>query len=68
MSLSRQGGRMIVGEIVEMQTQVYICVNEQGTLEHLQQVNPVRLLLWHFRNFFKPFKSVRETKDFLRII
>lgn len=59
---------MIVGEIVEMKTQVYICVNEQGTLEHLQKVSQIRILLWHFRNFFKPFKSVRETKDFLRII
>ena len=59
---------MIVGEIIEMKTQVYICVNEQGTLERLQKVSQIRILLWHFRNFFKPFKSVRETKDFLRII
>lgn len=58
---------MIVGQVVKMGKKHYVCVNEQGTLEKITYVYPKRVLLWHFRNFFKPFKSVQETKDFLRI-
>lgn len=55
----------MTGEIKEIGNTIYVVVNETGTLEVLTRPKWYRVLLWHFRNFFKPFKSVQETKDFL---
>lgn len=58
---------MIVGEVKKMGKNYYICLNEKGTLEKIRSFDSKRVLLWHFRNFFKPFKSIQETKEFLKI-
>jgi hypothetical protein len=57
----------MTGEIKEIGNTTYVVVNETGTLEILTHPKWYRVLLWHFRNFFKPFKSVQETKEFLRL-
>lgn len=58
---------MIVGQVKLMSNDVYVCVNTQGTLEKINPPSQFRILLWYFRNFVKPFRSVNETKEFLRI-
>lgn len=57
----------MTGEIKEIGNTTYVVINETGTLEILNHPKWYRVLLWHFRNFFKPFKSVQETKEFLRL-
>lgn len=58
---------MKTGEIKEMNNTVYVCVNNQGTLEKLNKPKWWKVLFWHIRHFFKPFKSILETKKFLNV-
>lgn len=58
----------MMGQIKKLGNRYYIYLNNEGTLERLK-VRPsgFRILLWHFRNAFRKFKSVNETKRFLGI-
>lgn len=56
---------MTVGSIVKHHNCIYVVVHKNGTLEKLSKPRWFRILCWEFRNIFKPFKAVQETKDFL---
>lgn len=57
----------MTGEVKEINNTFYVVVNNEGTLEKLSKPKWYRVLLWHIVNFFKPFKTAQETKDFLKV-
>lgn len=55
----------MTGEIKYIGDNLYVVVNDKGTVERLWAPKWYRVLAWHFVNVFKPFKSVSATKEFL---
>ena len=68
MIFSDAGGyKVITGQVKYMSGRYYVVVNEKGTMERLTPPHWSRVLLWHFVHVFRPFRSVEETKRFLRV-